>query len=280
MSRHTSLRMGGPAGIAVRPSERSMGPLLSFLSHRGIPFVVVGEGTNIVVRDGGVEGAVVFTHGLNRPPVFLEGEGRVVAGAGCLLSGLIGLSLLRGLSGAEGLVGIPGSIGGAVAGNAGSFGFEIKDALYALTLVYPDGTQSTLRRHEVSFGYRSAGIPSGAVIIESEFLLTEADPVEVRDRVRSFMKEKRSRQPVTAWSAGCVFRNPRGLSAGRLIDEAGCKGMAEGGIEVSRLHANYFINTGTGSAADFLRLMERVAGRVAARFGVSLEPEVKILGRD
>jgi UDP-N-acetylmuramate dehydrogenase len=195
------------------------------------------------------------------------------------LQKLIKLSIEQGFSGMEGLVGIPGSLGGAIAGNAGSFGYEIKDAVASVSLLMTNGSIKTFPKYELSFGHRHFNIPNNAVITGAVLALRRDEPAVVQKRIKEFMLEKKARQPVAKFSAGCVFKNPSGVPAGRLIDEAGCKGMRCGGIEVSSLHANYFINSGSGTASDFLRLMEIVAEKVHALFGIMLEPEIKVIGR-
>jgi UDP-N-acetylmuramate dehydrogenase len=169
-------------------------------------------------------------------------------------------------------------VGGAVAGNAGSFGCEIKDVLQSALLLLPDGRLRDLRRHEMEFGYRTMTLPGGSVILAATLALQRDDPHEVRERIRRFMAEKRSRQPVWERSAGCVFKNPPGVSAGKLIDDAGCKGMEIGAIAVSTVHANFFVNRGDGMADDFIALMETVGERVRKRCGIDLEPEIRIIG--
>jgi UDP-N-acetylmuramate dehydrogenase len=206
------------------------------------------------------------------------GEALLVARGGCALRQIMSVSLRHGLSGIEGLVGIPGSVGGAVAGNAGAFGCEIKDVIQSLRLLMPGGEVRDLARKEMSFGYRTMTLPEGAVILAAALALQRDDPHEVRRRMKGFMAEKRSRQPVGEHSAGCVFKNPAGTSAGKLIDEAGCKGMAVGAVMVSPVHANFFVNGGDGTAKDFTALMEAVGERVRRRSGIELEPEIRIIG--
>jgi UDP-N-acetylmuramate dehydrogenase len=276
--RHTSLRIGGPAEMAFLPDEASLPGLVSLLNRQGVPVTILGRGTNVLVDDGGIEGAVIFTARLDALRLAVP-AGRLEVLSGCPMQRLIGLSLTDGLSGMEGLAGIPGSLGGAIAGNAGSFGYEVKDILVDITLLTCDGEIKTITPSEASFGYRRTRIPPGLLILGATVSLRPDDPHDVSTRVRSFMKEKQARQPLGRRSAGCVFKNSDGAPAGRLIDEAGCKGMRVGDVAVSELHANYFVNTHEGTAEDFLRLMDAVTLRVRERFGVILEPEIRILGR-
>ncbi|MGE5239453.1 MAG: UDP-N-acetylmuramate dehydrogenase [Chloroflexota bacterium] len=289
MAGHTSLRIGGPADLALFPDEESLAVLVPFLLDQEIPYVVIGKGTNVLVSDEGIRGAAVFTSGFADVEISFRGsslsvadrteEVMLVAHSGCALQRVMGLSLEHGLSGIEGLVGIPGSVGGAVAGNAGSFGCEMKDVIRSVRLLLYDGTMKTVEGRELEFGYRTARLPRDSIIVAATLVLAKDDPRDVRKRVRGFMREKKSRQPVNERSAGCVFKNPAGVAAGRLIDDAGCKGMKVGGIAVSVLHANFFVNRGGGTSQEFLRLMEAVTEQVRKRFGIELEPEIHIVGR-
>lgn len=278
MSMHTSLKIGGPADIALFPDESYISQIMKILNKYSIPYTIVGGGTNILVKDNGIEGAVIFTEKMNR--ITLDAErSTLYAGGGCSLQNVINICVENGLSGMEGLAGIPGSIGGAIAGNAGSFGYEMKDVVESINLLI-DGNMMVLLKADVGFEYRKSNIPSGSVILGVEMSFKKDDHFDVKRRVSEFINEKKSRQPVSWPSAGCVFKNPEGASAGKLIDEAGCKAMRVGGIEVSRIHANFFINTGGGTADDFLRLMDIVSGRVMERFGIILEPEIRMIGRE
>jgi UDP-N-acetylmuramate dehydrogenase len=278
LMRHTSLGIGGPAEIAFCPDEASLPGLISFLSRHGVPVTVLGQGTNVLVDDGGIDGAVIFTERLGALRIRSSG-GLLKVGSGCPLQRLIGFSLIRGFSGVEGLAGIPGSLGGAIAGNAGSFGHEVKDVLIDITILDGSGEVGTIAPSKASFGYRRAAIPSGSLIVGATVQLRPDDPNDVRARTRAFMKEKRTRHPLGQRSAGCVFKNSETAPAGFLIDRAGCKGMRVGGITVSELHANYFLNSHGGTAEEFRRLMDAVKRRVRERFGVILEPEIRVLGR-
>ena|SRR5208283_3814205 len=293
MERHTSLKIGGPADIAIFPDEASLSDIIELLRQENIPYLILGRGTNILVKNEGIQGAVLFTERMNGIAVKTEEQGvlssehthgntdekSVAVQSGCPLQKLISLSVEHGLAGLEGLVGIPGSVGGAIAGNAGSFGYEIKDVLHTVRLLMADGKIISLSRNEIEFGYRMSNLPLNSIIVGAYISLKCYDRQSVVKKVRNYMREKRLTQPISKSSAGCVFKNPEGTSAGRLIDQAGCKGVSEGGIEVSRLHANYFTNNGGGKATDFFRLMDFVVEKVKGQFGILLEPEIKIIGR-
>ena len=277
MARHTSLGIGGPADMLLSPDEQSLLEVIAVLRDKQIPYTVLGRGTNVLVHDGGIEGAVILTAAMKT--CSLSGNGTACVQSGMARQAFIVSAIRAGFSGMEGLAGIPGSVGGAVAGNAGSFGYEMKDVVVSCSVLLPDGVLREMGTKEMAFAYRKTGLPDGAVIVSTEVGLKRDDPVEIQKRFRSFMKEKKAGQPVWQRSAGCVFRNPPGLSAGKLIDEAGCKGMTAGGISVSTVHANFFINSACGTAVDFLRLMDAVARRVHHAFGIILEPEIRKIGR-
>ncbi|MDP2277851.1 MAG: UDP-N-acetylmuramate dehydrogenase, partial [Nitrospirota bacterium] len=196
------------------------------------------------------------------------------------LQKLVSFSKEQGYSGIEGLVGIPGSVGGAIAGNAGAFGYSIKNALISVRMMNPDKGIYEMSASELGLEYRASKLPEDTVILSANMRLRKDVKEDVAKRTNSFLKQKRETQPLSEMSAGCVFKNPEGASAGRLIDEAGCKGMRIGGVEVSRMHANFFINKGDAKASDFLRIMDEVKKKVMKVFGTELEPEIRILGRD
>ncbi len=278
MSMHTSLKIGGPADVVLFPDEPSLPELIKTLTKEGIQYIVIGGGTNILVKDRGIDGAVIFTSKMNNIGQKTDTK-CIYVQSGCSLPKVINLCIEHGLSGMEGLAGIPGSVGGAVAGNAGSFGCEIRDVIKSISLLMPDGSQKELSAKDIVFEYRKAHVPSGSIILSAVLSLKKDEPFEIKKRFIEFINEKKSRQPVSKPSAGCVFKNQKDIAAGKLIDDAGCKGMRVGDIEVSEMHANFFINTGKGTADDFLKLMDIVGKKVKDKFGIVLEPEIRILGR-
>jgi len=280
MRMHTSLRLGGPADVFVRPSDTdSLQRVLEVSARHGIETVPLGGGTNTLVKDGGIRGVVVSLEGLKGLRTEERGQEVLIkAGAGLSLQKIIALSRKSGLTGMEGLSGIPGALGGAIAGNAGGFGFEIKDVLIEVALMMQDGALKSLEAGRLAFGYREAAVPSGAIIVSATLVLKKDRPESVAKRIEDFLARRKKSQPLSEKSAGCVFKNPPGQSAGWLMDKAGCKGMKSGAIEVSSVHANFFINTGEGKADDFLRLMELVSERVREASGITLEPEIRIKG--
>jgi len=282
MKDHTTLRIGGPADIYVMPKNMlSLKNLLITLKDESIPVMPVGGGSNLLVSDEGIQGAVISMVILNHIETIEESgdEMRFFVEAGAPLQKLVNLARANGYSGIEGLAGIPGFIGGALRGNTGSFGQEIGDIVESVTVIDITGKVFSIDRHDLGFGYRRSAIPEGMIVLSANVRLKKNDPREVAQRTAAFLQEKLRKQPISQSSAGCVFKNPPGSHAGRLIDEAGCKGMRRGNVEVSGLHANFFVNKGNGKAADFLGLMEEVKERVSKAFGVRLEPEIKIVGR-
>jgi UDP-N-acetylmuramate dehydrogenase len=283
MSRHTSLKIGGPSDIfAVPENFPSLRRLHDYLRKNTIALFPLGAGTNILVKDGGIEGAVICFNAFRKiEPVGEDGEYAYLSvDAGTFLQRLVMYSKEQGYIGIEGLAGIPGTVGGAICGNAGSFGYEIKDVLVSVDMIRAQGLIQKVRAEDIGFGYRNSGILPTDLLLRAEIKLRKDKKDEVSARFENFLKAKREKQPLWESSAGCVFKNPEGLSAGKLIDEAGCKGMNIGDVAVSNVHANFFINTGKACAADFIRLMHEVAGRVSSTFGITLEPEIRIVGRD
>lgn len=283
MKNYTSLRIGGPAdAFIVSKDLPALCNIQKNLKEFQIPFFPVGGGTNILVRDGGIEGAVISLKSFRRIELISKDEKYVKlhVEAGTPLQRLVSFSKEQGYSGIEGLAGIPGTIGGAIYGNAGAFGYEIKDVLLSVEIINSDGNLEKVGVEKIDFGYRSSNIPPTCLISAAEIKLRVDTKERVSSRVEEFLKIKRQKQPIWERSAGCVFKNPAGVSAGKLIEEAGCKGMRIGDIEISNIHANFFINRGNGRASDFIRLMDFVIQKVKEMFNVTLETEIKIVGRD
>jgi UDP-N-acetylmuramate dehydrogenase len=281
MKYHTTLRIGGPADMYVIPGNLlSLKNLLLALRDEGVASMPAGGGSNLLVSDEGIAGAVISMVSLNHVEIIEENadEVRLFAEAGAPLQKLLNLAKAQGYAGIEGLAGIPGCLGGAIWGNAGSFGFEVGDVVESVTVIRMDGKVFTIDRNGLGFGYRSSAIPDSAIILSANVRLRKDDAREISKRANDFLQEKLRKQPISQPSAGCVFKNPSGAHAGRLIDEAGCKGMRRGDVEVSGLHANFFVNRGNGTASDFLGLMEDVKERVMKSFCVELEPEIRLVG--
>ncbi|MGH7161971.1 MAG: UDP-N-acetylmuramate dehydrogenase [Planctomycetota bacterium] len=268
----TTWRIGGPAELYIEPaSTEELLAALERLRRSGVAWRLLGGGSNLLVADRGVRGAVLCLARL----AALHREGTtVVAEAGVRLSTLVRFAIREGLQGAEKLAGIPGCIGGAVFGNAGGRHGDIGGLVRFLDLLEPDGRLVRLAPPPGFFRYRHSDV-RGRIVVRAELELREADPREVCARTFAIIRERRKTQPGWVGNAGCVFKNPPGHGAGRLIDTAGCKGMREGGVTVSEIHANFFENEGRATCADVERLVERVRDAVRRAHGVEMELEVR-----
>lgn len=282
MDKHTTLRLGGAAEVYALPADIiSLKNLMALADDRNFHVMPVGGGSNILITDGGLEGVVISLASFKRMDNIEDTDNwaRLFVEAGVPLQRLVTLAKEKGYKGLEGMAGIPGLVGGAIRGNAGSFGYAIGDAIESVALMDRNGSISILETKALNFEYRACNIPDGSIILSAIVRLGKDNARDVADRTNGFLLDKLSRQPVSEYSAGCVFKNPEGSYAGSLIEQAGCKGMKRGDIEVSRLHANFFINKGKGTASDFLSLLEDVKERVRRSSGLELEEEIRILGR-
>ncbi len=281
MSQHTSLKIGGPVEVMVFPeAPLSLKKVVVAAGREGIPYFVFGAGTNLLVEDGGISGIAISLKKFRSIEFMKETDDSkavLYVGTGVPLAMLLSFAAKNGLSGIETLAGIPGYLGGAVYMNAGSFGAEIKDVITSVAIMDKHGEIMILNRDEIDFSYRDSNFPTGSVVLSANIVLNKESPAEVEQRTKKYLKRKKSSQPLGEVSAGCVFKNPAGEAAGKLIDDAECKGMHEGAVEVSRTHANYFINHGNATCRDFLVLMDRVKIKVKESSGIDLEPEVRII---
>ncbi len=284
MSEHTSLKIGGPVDIMVFPEDPvSLKNVVCAANRENIPVFVFGSGTNLLVGDDGVRGIAVSLKLFRSIETTKESsENHVVlyVGAGVPLAMLVNLARKYGYSGIESLAGIPGCVGGAVYMNAGSYGTEMKDIIVSVAIMNSQGEIIILKEEDLGFSYRESHFPEGSIILSANIMLGKDDPSAVESRTREILSRKKASQPLGESSAGCVFKNPDNDTAGRLIDAAGCKGMRKGGLEVSRVHANYFINSGHATCRDFAHLMEAVKAKVKESSGIELMPEVKIIGNE
>ncbi|MHC4953502.1 MAG: UDP-N-acetylmuramate dehydrogenase [Planctomycetota bacterium] len=270
---HTTWRIGGRAELYVEPRSRAeLAAVLGALWKSGQRWRMIGGGSNLLIADGGVRDVVISLRRLR--DIRVEGT-RLHAEAGANLHAVVRRAARAGLAGTEPLAGIPGQLGGAVFGNAGGKDGAIGPLVAALELVAPDGTTSELIPGPGFFRYRKSLI-GDRIVVAATLQLMPSDVRTVTDRMRRLMRARKASQPGWLGNAGCVFRNPEGDNAGRLVDSAGCKGLREGGIVVSPIHANFFENPDTsGTSEDVLRLVERVRARVAAVHGIDLEWEVR-----
>jgi UDP-N-acetylmuramate dehydrogenase len=283
LHRYTSLAVGGSADALVFPQDiETLAALVLFFRQNDCPFLVVGNWTNLLVLDGGYRGAVIGMKNLHRivwGPEEKDHE-MVEAQAGAALSELVRLAAGRALTGMEFCAGIPGSVGGAVIMNAGAYGNEIKDVVSRVTLMDHDGAVMQRLRDELHFGYRKLDITQGTIIINATFHLLRGDRSVIRQRIEDIIHQRKQKHPLDYPSAGSIFKNPTGHAAGRLIEEAGLKGMQLGGAKISDKHGNFIINTGGAKAADILGLIERVRQEVLRQTGIALETEVRIVGEN
>ena len=278
MSRHTTFRVGGPAEAYVEPTLSQLKKLVSFAKEEGIPTIVLGNGSNILVKDEGLRGLVIVV-GSPMGEIRVEGE-EIVAGAGALLSAVSAAACEAGLSGLEFAGGIPGSVGGGVMMNAGAYGGELKDVLVEVDALSPDGRQvRTYDVSELELSYRHSRFAdsTGEIILAARFRLKPGDPGEIRRAVSELNRRRREKQPLEYPSAGSTFKRPKGHFAGKLIQDAGLAGFAIGGARVSEKHCGFVINSGGASAADILGVIAHVKEEVLRQSGVLLEEEVRIL---
>ena len=277
LSVHTSYRIGGPADFYFFPKD--MEDLISAIQicdQMNIPRFVIGNGTNLLVSDEGFRGLVID---LSMAFKDIRSSGlTVTAGAAVTLWDLIGYLTERGLSGMEQLAGIPGQIGGGIVLNAGAFGVEIGQFLTSVAFVDPSGRMLIRQRKEIKMDYRKTDLPPEGVVVQAQFHLNEGNPVEMEAVQRNILAKRREKQPLSLPSAGSVFKRPPGDFAGRLIEEAGLKGLRIGDALVSKKHANFIVNCQSARAADVMRLIEEIRKQVLARFDVELETEIHFLG--
>jgi UDP-N-acetylmuramate dehydrogenase len=277
LSFHTSLRIGGPADIFIVPQDvEDIRLALGFADREQLPVEVIGGGNNLLVKDRGIRGVVLKLEGCLGRAEF-HGE-EAVAGAGVSLSALIREAAALNLGGLECLIGIPATIGGAVAMNAGTPDGWIGDFISAVYFLHPDGTLGEFKPTAGAFAYRMFASPPGAVLIGARLQLHRRPHLEIQKELKERLKQKKAAQPLALASAGCVWKNPQGDTAGRLIEKVGLKGKRLNGAEISAKHANFIVNRGGAAAAHVLTLMEITRERVQTHFGLTLEPEIRIMG--
>ena len=280
MREHTTFRVGGPADALVLPRTREDAQrALSLCAGLGVPLMVLGNGSNLLVRDGGIRG-VVLQFGDQFARIEVE-DAAVCAQAGALLVAVAAAAARANLTGMEWASGIPGSIGGAAAMNAGAYGGEMKDIIESVTAVSPDGQLQTYSNEQMAFGYRHSAASDGALtVVDVALRLQPGDPERIRLQTAEYTTARRTKQPLEFPSAGSFFKRPAGHFAAKLIEEAGCKGLRVGGAMVSEKHAGFIVNVGGASADDVLSLAAQVVSRVREHAGAELEMEVKVVGED
>lgn len=280
MSEYTTFRIGGKAdAICFVQGLGELQQVFSYLNKEKIPYLLVGKGSNLLVRDGGFKGAVIIMRGqLATIKQHEKNDRMVLAGGGLTLRDLVRFCSQRGLGGLEFLSGIPGTVGGAVTMNAGAFGRAMGDVVQQVDLVTPEGEFTSRNRSDLTFSYRESSIEEGSLVVRASLQCSQETSQIVSGRVAEYLTRRKVAQPLDYPSAGSVFRNPPNDHAGRLIEQAGLKGKKIGGAMISPKHANYIVNTGGAQAEDILRLMEMAKEKVREATGVELEPEIKVVG--
>lgn len=280
MSRHTTMLAGGAAQYWLEPhSFYGFAFLVEYCRARGIPVRVVGRGSNLLVRDGGIRGAVIHPSGGAFSEVLLDSKGHIVAGAGVRLKKLASFAASQGIGGFEWMEGIPGNVGGALRMNAGAMGVETFDQVVRVTFLDEDGVIRTRERAEIEAGYRNVPELRRNFALQAVFRGKYDSASNIKQRWDECRAKRRTSQPVSA-SAGCIFRNPETTPAGKLIDELGLKGEVNGHAAVSSVHGNFIVNQGGASAAEILQLISTIQQTARKKRGIELETEVKILGDD
>ena len=278
MSRHTTFKIGGPADYFLMPDKgEDVGRVIKICKEKEIPYFILGNGSNLLVGDGGYRGAVIQIY-RNMSSVTVEGN-EITAQAGALLSAVAAAAKNASLTGFEFAGGIPGTIGGAVVMNAGAYGGEMKDVLTEVTVMNAEGDIFTLPTEELELGYRTSIIKTaGYIVLEAKIRLKEGDPEVIRETMKDLTIRRTTKQPLEYPSAGSTFKRPEGYFAGKLIMDSGLAGYQVGGAQVSEKHCGFVINAGDATARDVRTLMDNVRDIVYKKYGVTLEPEVKFLG--
>ena len=285
MKLHTTFRAGGPAKVYVIPAdETELCELIRYLNEEKERFYITGNGSNLLVSEQGYDGVVINigrnegTAFTNVRTVLYEDSGIITAGAGAFMSTLGREALEHGLTGFEPLSGIPGCVGGACIMNAGAYGGEMKDIIESCKAVTPDGVMKTFSAENLTFRYRGSSLSDDGMIIVSVCVkLQQGNKEAIKERMDDFASRRKEKQPLEYPSAGSTFKRPEGYFAGKLIEDAGLKGFSVGGASVSEKHAGFVINRG-GTAEDIHTLIREIQKTVFEKFGVKLEPEVKMLG--
>ena len=281
MSRYTSFRAGGCARALIEvATTEELKAVLQLVTEENIPHMVIGNGSNMLFKDSGYDGIVIKLSQQGFDYVNF-GENNTVSAGTAVANGVLAKMLQReGLAGFEFASGIPGSLGGAVFMNAGAYGGEMKDIVKSVKTISPDGQEERIfTAEEMDFGYRHSCLEeNGYIAVEVTMELEKGDREEIAARMKELMEKRNSKQPVNYPSAGSTFKRPEGYFAGKLIEDAGLKGLTVGGAQVSTLHSGFVINIGGATATDILQLMALVQNTVYDKFGVMLEPEVRIIG--
>ena len=280
MKKHISFRVGGPADILVRPrTEEQLSATLKYISENNLPYLIIGNGSNLLIKDGGIRGIVIeFGDNFNK----FEIEGTTIkAQAGALLAAIGKAALRESLTGFECISGIPGSLGGALAMNAGAYGREIKSVVKSVRAMNPKGEIFEFTNEQMKFEYRRSMLTdSDYIVLSAQLELKKGNYDEIKEFMADLTNRRVSKQPLNLPSAGSTFKRPEGHFAGKLIDDCGLRGLTLRGAQVSEKHCGFVVNIGDATAKDILDLIYVVKSTVLNKFGIMLEEEVKILGED
>ncbi len=276
LSKMTWFKVGGPVDVLFKPAD--IDDLVTFIRSKDpeMPLTLLGAGSNVLVRDGGVRGCVIKL-GASFADIEFFGE-NVIVGAACLDRTFVLACGEVGLTGVEFLVGVPGTIGGAIAMNAGAYEFEVKDVLNWVDVLTVEGDMIRLNHSDLSMTYRNGNLPKGAIVLRASFSLQKGDPAIIQSKINDYLQKREDTQPVRGRTGGSTFKNPPGMSAWKLIDGSGCRGMKFNDAQVSIKHCNFLLNLDAAKARDLERLGEYVWQAVKEKTGVELEWEIIRLG--
>jgi len=277
LSKHTTYGIGGPAEIMVFPENKTdLIQIIRTARKMNQPVSILGSGSNILISDNGIKGVVIS---LKNTLKLIEIENqKLYAECGSMLGRIVKQAVKHNLIGLENLNGVPGTLGGALVMNAGAWGGEISENLVQVELIDEDGKLRYLQKNEINFSYRQSSFNKKDILLSAEFLLKKADKEIINKNFVEAQTGRKSTQPLNKRSAGSLFKNPKGHSAGKLIDEAGLKGFSIGQAKISDKHANFFINEGNASSKDMLQLIKKAHQTVKEKFNINLELEVKLMG--
>lgn len=277
LSKHTTYGIGGPAEIMVFPENKTdLIQIIRTARKMNQPVSILGSGSNILISDNGIKGVVIS---LKNTLKLIEIENqKLYAECGSMLGRIVKQAVKHNLIGLENLNGVPGTLGGALVMNAGAWGGEISENLVQVELIDEDGKLRYLQKNEINFSYRQSSFNKKDILLSAEFLLKKADKEIINKNFVEAQTGRKSTQPLNKRSAGSLFKNPKGHSAGKLIDEAGLKGYSIGQAKISDKHANFFINEGNASSKDMLQLIKKAHQTVKEKFNINLELEVKLMG--
>jgi UDP-N-acetylmuramate dehydrogenase len=279
MSDHTSYGIGGPAGAYITPKDRSdLAEILKFANKYSIETHFVGSGSNLLVADSGIDG-IVLTPAKTLTQLEFN-DGHVIAESGVMLGRLVKECIKRNLTGVESMIGVPGTLGGALVMNAGAFGGEISNYLHSVEIMNMSGEIKTYYPGDIDFAYRFSTLRTDEFVLLARFDLKEEKSIIIQEKKNKASKGRKTNQPLKFRSAGSVFKNPKENAAGYLIDQAGLKGIRVGNAEISKHHANFFVNHGNARSSDITSLIRLARKTVYEKFGIKLELEVKTIGFD